>query len=205
MDSSRRVTSIFIAVALLALAALAISVNRQKSSAASPDTSVLPGLAENLRSIGHITGYPYENFRAVKVMRTNGDEISIVRKNITAGFEFRSAPPSDTDKAAYSAILYANAAFLDQLSSEDPVIVASSKPTQQIGRLVYTSFDGLVLENTVLRADNATWLKMTAGYSDKLAADNLDGERGKLLSASEVKDVVTRLQGRIYKMPDQQQ
>lgn len=205
MDSSRRVTSIFIAVALLALAALAISVNRQKSSAAGPDTAVLPGLAENLRSIERITGYPYENFRAVRIMRTNGDEISVVRNNITAGFEFRSAPSSDTDKAAYSAILYANAAFLDQLSSEGSVVVTSSKPEQKMGRLVYTSFDGLVLENTVFRADNATWLKMTAGYSDKLAADNLDGNRGKLLSPSEVKDVVTRLQGRIYKMPDQQQ
>jgi hypothetical protein len=206
MDSSRRVTSIFIAVALLALAALAINVNHQKSSAADPDMSVLPGLAENLRSIAHITGYPYENFRVVKVMRSNGDEISVVRKNIEAGFEFRSAPPpSDTDKAAYSAILYANAAFLDELSSEDSVVVTGSEPEQQIGRLVYTSFDGLVLENTVFRAGNASWLKMTAGYSDKLAATNLEGERGKLMSANEVKDVVTRLQGRIYKMPDHQQ
>jgi hypothetical protein len=202
MDSGRRVTNIFIAVALLALAALAINVSRQKSSTNDPDMSVLPGLAENLQSIGRITGFPYENFRVVKIMRTNGDEISVARKNSKTGFEFRSAPLSDTDKAAYSAILYANAVFLDELASEDSVVVTGSNPEQQIGRLVYTSFDGLVLENTVFRADNATWLRMTAGYSDKLAAENPEGERGKLMSANEVKDVVTRLQGRLYKMPD---
>ncbi len=205
MDSSRRVTSIFIAVALLALAALAINVNRQASSAAEPDMSVLAGLAENLRSIENITGYPYENFRVVKVMRTNGDEISVARQNIKAGFEFREAPPSDTDKAAYSAILYANAAFLDQLSSGDAFVVTGGAAEQPIGRLVYTSFDGLVLENTVFRAGNATWLKMTAGYSAKLAADNPKTGGRKWMSASEVKDIVTRLQGRLYKLPDQPQ
>lgn len=205
MDSSRRVTSIFIAVALLALAALAISVNRQRSPEAEPDMSVLPGLAENLRSIEKITGYPHENFRTVTVMRTNGDEVSVARQNIKAGFAFVETPSSDTEKAAYSAILYANAAFLDELSSGDSFAVTGGIPEQQIGRLVYNSFDGLVLENTVFRAGNATWLKMTAAYSEKLAADTAERERRQLMSASEVKELTSRLQGRMYKMPDEPQ
>ena len=202
MDSSRRVTSLFIAVALLALAGLAMNVSRQKPVVAEPDMSVLPGLAENLRSIEDITGYPHENFRGVKIMRAHGDEISVVRQNMEAGFEYRGAQPADADKAACSTILYTYSVFLDELSSGDSLVITGGKPEEQIARLVYTGFDGLILENTVFRVGDATWLKMTADYSEKLAAESPEKGRDNLLSASEVKDIITRLQGGIYKMPD---
>jgi len=202
MDSGRRVTNVFIAVAVLAMIALAINVSQRAPAAGKTDMSVLPGLAENLRSVSKISGYPFENIRVVRITRTNGDEISVARADGRSAFKFRGTPPGEDERIAFSAILYANAAFLDALASADSFVVTAAKPEQQLGELVYTGFDGFVLENTVFRADDATWLKMTASYSEKLAeeARNLTGSR---LTRDEVDKLVKGLQGRIYKKPDE--
>ena len=204
MESGRRVTNVFIAIAVLAMIALAINVNRKAPATGETDMSVLPGLAENLRSIAKITGYPFENIRVVTITRTNGHEISVARADGRSGFEFRGTPPGEEERIAFSAILYANAAFLDTLASADSFVVTAATPAQQLGKLVYTGFDGLVLENIVFRSDNATLLKMTTGYSEKLAAEtrNLPGNR---LAPDEVDKLVKGLQGRIYKKPDEPQ
>lgn len=203
MESGKRVTSIFIAVALLALAALAISVNRERPAADGPDTSALPGLGENLRSVDKLTGYPSMNIRSVRIMRTNGDEVSLERADIKAGFQFTGDPPSATDQIAYSAILFANAAFLDSVgTSTDFSVVTDVTPEQQLGRLLYSGFDGVTLENSVFRARNATWLRMGASYDSSLRSDSTGRGARKLLSPEQAKELVLRVNGRLYQQAD---
>jgi len=202
MDSSKRVTSIFIAVALLALAALAISVSLDRLDPPAPEISVLPGLAENLRSIEKLTGYPAANVRVVRVIRTNGGEVALTRESMTSAFKFRSANIAEHEKAATSAILYANASFINSLYDKKIAFAVTGVPPEQVlGRLIYTGFDGLVFENTVFRDQDSTWLKVTAGTSAKLAKE----EAGSgLLSEQEIKNLATSLQGRIYRITDKQ-
>jgi hypothetical protein len=203
VESGKRVTSIFIAVALLALAALAISVNREQPATDDPDMSVLPGLSENLRSIEKLTGYPLVNIRSVRITRTNGDEVSLARADLKAGFQFTGNPPTATDKTAYSAILYANAAFLDSVGpSTDFSVVTDVTPEQQLGRLLYDGFDGVTLENSVFRARNATWLRIGASYDGKLRSDDARRRGKKLLSPEQAKELVLSVNSRLYQQAD---
>jgi hypothetical protein len=203
VESGKRVTSIFIAVALLALAALAISVNRERPAADDPDTSVLPGLRENLKSIEKLTGYPWVNIRSIRIVRTNGDEVSLARADLNAGFQITGDPPSATDKTAYSAILYANAAFLDSVGpSTDFSVVTDVTPEQQLGRLLYDGFDGVTLENSVFRARNATWLRIGAGYDGNLRSDSSGRKARQLLSPEQAKELVLRVNSRLYQQAD---
>ena len=124
----------------------------------------MPGLGDNLSSVERITGHPRENFRSVILTRANDQELTMLRDSMdTPEYHYRDEGPSDP--AAFSAILFANASFLNALDSAAAVAVTDHDEERVIGRLKYTSFDGLVLEFIVYTAADDTWLRMIAGKS----------------------------------------
>jgi hypothetical protein len=201
MESSKTITSIFIAVALVAMAALAISVNQKSAPETDSVPALLPGLAENLGSVERFTGFPASHIRSVRLLRTNRDELAMARVTpVNAKFQFEITPPESI--TPYSAILFANAAFLDGLDPGYGFSVTGFTEEKTIGELTYSSFDGLVLKFVVFRAKDATWLRMIASYSDKLAARYQDTPEASLLSGAEIVEIAHRLNGRVYKRPD---
>ena len=68
METSRKITTIFMVVALLAMAALAFWTNRQDET--TQIVSPLPGLAENLVAIQKITDFPHTHLRSVRIIST---------------------------------------------------------------------------------------------------------------------------------------
>jgi hypothetical protein len=201
MENSRTITSIFMAVALVAMAALAISVNQKSVPEVGFEFSPLPGLAENLHSVEGITQFPAGNIRSVRIVRTNGDEIAVIRDEpATREFQFETTPPESI--TPYSAILFANASFLDALKMNNAIAVTGFSDEAVIGELTYSSFDGLVLKFVVFRANDATWLRMIAAHSAKLAARYDRETEASLLPTDEIVEIAHRLNGRIYKKPD---
>ena len=181
-------------VALIAMAALAISVNQKSVPEVELESSPLPGLAENLRSVEEITQFPAGNIRSVRIVRTNGDEIAVIRDEpATRDFQFETAPPESI--SPYSAILFANASFLDALNMSNAIAVTGFSDEAVIGELTYSSFDGLVLKFVVFRANEATWLRMIASYSDKLAARYDKATETSLLPTHEIVEISHRLNG----------
>lgn len=190
-------------VALVAMAALAVSVSQRSEPEPEPEPeyALLPGLAENLLAAEKITDFPATNIRSVRIVRTNGEELAVIRKNPgSREFEFETSRPDSI--APYSGILFANASFLDGLQSRDSFTVTGFTDETVIGGLTYTSFDGLVLKNVVFRAEDATWLRMIATYSRKLAAQYDKSGDASLLPTDEVIEIARRLNGRVYKKPD---
>jgi hypothetical protein len=202
MESSKTVTSVFIVVALVALVALAVSIQRRAPNNAQPeaDQTVLPGLTENLRSISRIIDFPADHIRSVRITRTDGEELAVERLDPASDWQFEAGSPEDI--IPYTAILYANSAFLDNLKSPEKFAVNAVEPEMQLGKLIYTSFDGLVLNCTVFRASEGTWLRMTAAYSPKLAERFVSPDSSSLFSEAKINSIAAKLQGRLYKKPD---
>jgi hypothetical protein len=201
MESSKTITSIFIAVALVAMAALAISVNQKSAQETDSVPALLPGLAENISSVERITGFPASHIRSVRLLRTNRDELAVARETpVSANFQFETTSPESI--TPYSAMLFANAAFLDGLDPGHGFSVTGFSVEKTIGELTYSSFDGLVLKFVVFRAQDATWLRMIASYSNKLAARYQDTPEASLLSGAEIVEIARGLNGRVYKRPD---
>jgi hypothetical protein len=212
MASSKRITSIMIAVALVTLAALAISTGwdsnrdsgRNPDENKQPDYSLLPGLAENLASLERITGHPLANFRSVIITRANSEKVTVIRESPGAAeFSFLNTPPADL--TPFSAILFANASLLNQLDSADDFVVTGVIEDRVLGKLKYTSFDGLVLECIVFSGADAIWLRMIAAHAPKLANRFASLPATGLLPADEIKQTARRLNGRVYKAPDRAQ
>jgi hypothetical protein len=204
MNTSKTITSVFMVVALVVMAALAISVN-QKSETNEDDVAefkALPGLAENLRSMAKITEFPASHIRSVRITRTNGNEVAVIREQPDSR-EFQFETPPAESVTAYSAILYANAAFLDALRSSNAFAVTGFDEERVIGQLTYTTFDGLVLKSVVFRAQDATWLRMIATHSPKLEARYTEATDADLLSADEIIEIARKLDGRVYRKPDE--
>ena len=196
MESSRTVTSIFIVVALVAMAALAVSVNRKSAPEAEP--VLLPGLTENLRSMEEITDFPADHIRSVRIVRTNGEELAVIRERpAVSEFRFATTPPESI--TPFSAILFANAAFLDGLRSPD---ASGFRDAQVISELTYTSFDELVLKFVFFQTEDATWLKIVATHSPKLEARYAATSDSGLLPTNAIIQIVQRLNGRVYKRLD---
>jgi hypothetical protein len=201
MDSSKRITSIMIAVAVITLAALAISTGWESRQSVPPDNSVLPGLEENLVSLERITEHPLNNVRSVIISRSNGQEITVIRDAPgESGFGLLDTAPADL--TPFSAILFANASLLNQLDSADTFIVTGVAPERVMGKLKYTTFDGLVLECIVFSAADDVWLRMVAAHSPKLADRFADSAETGLLSADEIQQTARRLNGRVYRAHD---
>jgi hypothetical protein len=201
MESSKTVTSIFIAVALVALAALAISVNQKSAREPKSVPTLLPGLAENLGSVERITGFPANHIRSVRMVKTNGEALTVAREiPDSRDFQFETTPPESI--TPYSAILFANAAFLGGLSPNNGFSVTGITEETVIAKLTYTSFDGLVLKFVVFTAEDTTGLRMIAAYSDKLATRYPERSDTTLLSGDEIFNIARSLDGRIYKQPD---
>ena len=201
MESSKTVTSIFIAVALVALAALAISVNQKSALEPEPVPTLLPGLSENLASMERITGFPVSHIHSVRLVRTNKEELAVTRDAPDSPeFQFEIAPAESI--SPYSTMLFANTSFLDGLDPNDGFSVIGFSEEKTIAELTYSSFDGLILKFVFFRAEDATWLRMIASYSDKLAARYRDTSAATLLSGNEVLDIAHNLNGRVYKRPD---
>jgi hypothetical protein len=134
MENTKTITSIFMVVALVAMAALAISVNQKSMPEAEIESSPLPGLAENLHSVEGITQFPAGNIRSVRIVRTNGDEIAVIRDEpATREFQFETTPPESI--TPYSAILFANASFLDALNMSNAIAVTGFSNETVIGEL----------------------------------------------------------------------
>lgn len=201
MDRSRTVTTIFMVVALIVMAALAISVNRKSESGAAAGLQPLPGLTENLRSVERITAFPATRIRSVRIRRTNGDELAVIRER-PASPEFQFETPPSGDITPYSRILFANAEFLDSLSSRNAFTVTGIVDERDIGELTYTSFDGLVLKCVVFRSDDTTGLRMIATHSEKLEARYENAESANLIPTQEIVDIANKLNGRVYRLPD---
>jgi hypothetical protein len=204
MDASKTITSIFMVVALVAMALLAISVNQKSSpeKAGATEFVLLPGLAENLRSVERITGFPASHIRSVRLVRTSGEELAVIREQPDGDeFQFETLPPESV--TAYSAILFANAAFLDGLRSDNAFAVTGFADENVIGQLTYTSFDGLVLKSIVFRAQDATWLRMIASHAPKLEARYVETTDYDLLSTAEIIEFAHKLNGRVYRKPDE--
>ena len=201
MESSRNVTSIFMVVALIAMAALAVSVSQRSDPESQPDSILLPGLAENLLAMERITDFPATHIRSVRIVRTDGEELAVIREQPgSREFEFETSRPDSL--APYSGILFANASFLDGLRSSNAFGVTGFTDETVIGELTYTSFDGLVLKTVVFRADNATGLRMLATYSQKLKARYDESSSVSLLPTDEIIEIARRLNGRVYKQTD---
>jgi hypothetical protein len=204
MDStSKKVTSVFIVVALAALAALALYVeNQPEQSPQGTRAELLPGLWQNLQSFERFTGFPAERIRSVRIVLTENDEVAVNRGAPgNAEFYYEAEAPNNINP--YSAVLFANAVFLDQLDFEGSFIVTGGpdKNAMTLGRLVYTSFDGLVVEFNYLRADNSNWLRLVSARSKKLAERFASAGNTQLLQKEDVEDVAKRLNGRLYKSP----
>jgi hypothetical protein len=188
-----------IAVAIVTLAALAISTDWNSKQEDRPEITLLPGLGANLSSVERITGHPRQNFRSVIVTRSTGEELTMVRESLEdPEFQYLNGAPSDPD--AYSAILFSYASFLNALASVDAFAVVADHTEDHIfGRLKYTSFDGLALEFVVYTAAGDTWLRMIAAHAPKLAERFADTPSSGLLSSDEVTQIVHELNGRVYK------
>jgi hypothetical protein len=204
MDSnSKKVTSVFIGVALAALAALALYVeNQPEQSPQTPLEEQLPGLWQNLQSFEKFTGFPAEKIRSVRIILTEEDQVAVNRGAPgNAEFYFETEAPDNINP--YSAVLFANAVFLDELDFEESFIVTGGpdKNAMILGRLVYTSFDGLVVEFNYLRADNRNWLRLVSARSQKLAERFAGTGNTQLLPKQDIEDVAKRLNGRLYKSP----
>lgn len=201
MESSRNVTSIFMVVALIAMAALAVSVSQRSDRESQPDPILLPGLAENLLAMERITDFPATHIRSVRIVRTDGEELAVIREQPgSREFEFETSRPDSL--APYSGILFANASFLDGLRSSNAFGVTGFTDETVIGELTYTSFDGLVLKNVVFRGKDATGLRMLATYSQKLKARYDESSSVSLLPTDEIIEIARRLNGRVYKQTD---
>jgi len=201
MESSRNITSIFMVVALVAMAALAVSVSQRSDPEPGSEYALLPGLAENLLAVEKITDFPATQIRSVRIVRTDGEELAVIRNN-PGNREFEFETPRPDSIAPYSGILFANASFLDGLRSRNAFTVTGLPDETVIGELTYTSFDGLVLKTVVFRAEEATWLRMIATYSRKLAAQHNKSGDTNLLPDEEIIEIARRLNGRVYKQPD---
>jgi hypothetical protein len=199
MESSKKITSIMIAVAIVTLAALAISTDWNSKQGGPSEIALLPGLGENLNSVERITGHPRQNFRSVIVTRSTGEELTMVRESLAdPEFQYLNGAPLDPD--AYSAILFSYASFLNALASADAFAVVADHTEEHVfGRLKYTSFDGLALEFVVYTAAGDTWLRMIAADAPKLAERFADAPSSGLRSSDEVKQTAHELNGRVYK------
>ena len=199
MESSKKITTIMIAVAIVTLAALAISTDWNSKRDNRPEIILLPGLDANLTSVERITGHPRKNFRSLIITRSTGEELTMVRENLKEQeFQYLNGPPSDPN--AYSAILFSYASLLNALASADAfAVVADHTEDYVFGRVKYTSFDGLVLEFIVYTAVEDTWLRMIAAHAPKLAERFTDTPAATLLAADEVKQTANELNGRVYK------
>jgi hypothetical protein len=201
MESSKTVTSIFIVVTLVAMVALAISVNQKSALETEPVPTLLPGLSENLGSMERITGFPVSHIRSVRLVRTNKEELAVTRDTPDSPeFQFEIAPPESI--TPYSTMLFANTSFLDGLNRNYGFSVISFSEETIISELTYSSFDGLILKFIFFRAEDATWLRIIASYSDNLAARYLDTSDITLLSGNEVLDIARSLNGRVYNLHD---
>jgi len=201
MDSTKKITSIFMVVALIAMAALAVSVNQKAEDDPEPEPMLLPGLAENLRSMEKITGFPASHVRSVRIKRTDGEELAVAREQPDSQeFQFEASSPDSI--APFSGILFANASFLENLRSTNAFTVMGFSDELVIGELTYTSFDGLVLKFIVFRAEDATWLRMIASHSQKLADRYDESGTTGLLPPDAIIETARRLNGRVYKKPD---
>jgi len=203
MESSKKITSIMMVVAVVTLAALAFSVYRDSALRNTPAEviqmqSPLPGLAENLLSLERVINYPATSIRSIIVERTNGEQTTLIR-DAPDNFEFKFLDTAPENMTPFSAILFTNAVLLDSLESGDAFTVSGTAEEKRLGSLTYTSFDGLVLESLVFRSNNATWLRMVAAHSPKLAARFTDTVPAGSQSAAEV---ARRLNGRVYRQPD---
>lgn len=204
MDSnSKKVTSVFIGVSLAALAALALYVeNKPEQSPQAPSAEQLPGLWQNLQSFEKFTGFPADKIRSVRVILSGENQVAVNRGAPgNPEFYFEVATPENINP--YSAVLFANAVFLDQLDFEESFIVTGGpgESALTLGRLVYTSFDGLVVEFNYLRADNSNWLRLVAARSEKLAERFARTGNTQLLPQEDVEDFAKRLNGRLYRSP----
>lgn len=204
MESSKKITTIMIVVAIVTLAALALSTGRQSEQAEQPvdsQTELLPGLYKNLQSLERIAGFPRRNIRSVILTRSNGEQLTLIREQPdTENYSYLDSPPRDI--TPFSAILFANASFLDALASADTFVVTGAEEDLRLGSLKYTSFDGLVLELIVFRSGNSTKLRMIATYSEKLAERYDDAQSERFLPAREIKETARRLNGRVYTAKD---
>ena len=199
MESSKKITSIMIAAAIVTLAALAISTDWNSKRDNRPEITLLPGLGENLSSVERITGHPQQNFRSVVITRSTGEELTMVRESMEDNaYQYLDGAPADPD--AYSAILFSYASFLNALASADAFsVVADHTEGYIFGRVKYTSFDGLVLEFVVYTAVDDTWLRMVAAHAPKLAERFADTPSSGLLSADDIKQIAHELNGRVYR------
>jgi hypothetical protein len=203
VESSKKITSVMMVVAIVTLAVLAFNTGRESSEVATRQTQfdLLPGLQKNLQSVERISGFPYRNIRSVILTRSNGEQLTIIRdKPGTRDFSYLDGPPPDL--APFSAILFANASFLDALASADTFVVSGVEEDLRLGSLKYTSFDGLVLELIVFRSGNSTKLRMIATYSEKLAALYEGSDAKGMLTATDVQSTARRLNGRVYTSAD---
>ena len=141
------------------------------------------------------------HIRSVRIVRTNGEALTVIRERpAVSEFRFEIIPPENI--TPFSAILFANAAFLDGLRSSDAFVVISFQDEQVIGELTYTSFDGLVMKFVVFRAEDATWLRMIATHSPKREARYGTTTSSELLSTDAVIEIAHSLNGRVYKRLD---
>jgi hypothetical protein len=203
MENSKTVTTIFMVVTVLALVALAFSVDRNNSSrdADLPARDVLPGLAENLLSLQRITDLPSNHIHVVHIQRATGEQLIVAKSSLTdANFALPEDAPDDL--TPFSDILYGNSVLLDSQSSAEDFIVTGYRLDELIGRLLYSSFDGLVIEQTVYLSGEDVWMKISATYNALLAEQFRAGpNEQKLLATARVIDIANRLNGRVYKAP----
>lgn len=188
-----------IAVAIVTLIALAVSTNQRPADTESQE--IIAGLNANLQALTRITGFPRANVRSVIIVRGNREELTLIRETpAETDFKFLNNAPADL--TPFSAILFANASFLNALASADDFAVTGVAADRRIGAIRYTSFDGLVLELIVSRTQDATWLRMVASHSVKLA-NRYRGAGSNLLQNDQVIEFARRLNGRVYMTPDQ--
>jgi hypothetical protein len=203
VEGSKKITSVMMVVAIATLALLALTTGRdgQQPEAPQPLPEPLPGLHKNLQAVERITGFPYRNIRSVIITRSNDEQLTVIKDEPeTPNFSYLDDPPPDI--APFSAILFANASFLDALASADTFVVSGAEEELRLGSLKYTSFDGLVLELIVFRSGASTKLRMIAAYSNKLASRYADSRAEGLLAANTVQETARRLNGRVYAVAD---
>jgi len=202
MDSnSKKVTSIFIVVALAALAALALYVERKQPPPRQQEITsydLLPGLAEGLQSFARISGLSTDKVRSVRLVRGNGDELAVNRGAPgNQEFYFEAGPPDDI--GPFIAMLYGYTAFLNALDIDESYAVTGTPlEYDQLGGLIFTSFDGLVVNFMFQRADGQIWMRVVAARSAKLAERYADTANTSLLTAEQIDDLAKTLNGRLY-------